>query len=147
MDIIVNTVVYKDNKVLMVQENWGKFVGMWNFPAGHLDEFENIFIGAIREAKEETGYDVCLTGFLGLQNVFYPNKHVILLNFLAEIVGGEIEFDKDEIMNVEFVELDKLLNMSDSELRGGNARKEMIKRARDKKFLPLDAISNFDFRN
>ena len=88
MKVIVNVLVKQDNKCLMVQENWGNVKGMWNFPAGHLDENENIFDGAIREAKEETGYDVKLTGFLGVQNSIFDNRHIIHVLFTAEIIGG-----------------------------------------------------------
>ena len=107
MKVIVNVIVKQENKVLMVQENWGDVKGMWNFPAGHLDEGENIFEGAVREAKEETGYDVKLTGLVNIQNAIYDNRHIIHVVFAAEIVGGKISFDENEIMNVEFVEIDK----------------------------------------
>ena len=146
MNVIVNVMVKQDNKCLMVQENWGDVKGMWNFPAGHLDEGENIFDGAIREAKEETGYDVELTGLVNIQNVLYNNRHVILIMFEAKIIGGEINFDTNEIMNVEFVDIDKLINMSDKELRGGETRRESLRKLKVGDVFPLSVVSNFDFR-
>ena len=146
MKIIVNVIVKQDDKILMVQEGWGNVKGMWNFPAGHLDDGENLFEGAIREAKEETGYDVKLTGLVNIQNVLYDDRHVILIVFAAEIVGGEVKFDKNEIMNVEFVEIDKLLNMSDKELRGGDTRRESILKVKNNEVNSLSIVSNFDFR-
>jgi len=65
---VVSVYVIKDGKLLMVQENQPHCRGKWNLPAGHLDQNENMFDAAIREAKEETGLDVKLTGFLGVQN-------------------------------------------------------------------------------
>ena len=146
MKVIVNVIVKQDNKVLMVQEAFGDVKGMWNFPAGHLDEGENIFAGAIREAKEETGYDVKLTGLINVQNSLYDNKHIIHIVFSAEIIGGEISYDSSEIMNVEFVEIDKLLNMTDNELRGGDSRRESLVKIKNDEILPLSVVSNFDFR-
>lgn len=146
MNVIVNVMVKQDNKCLMVQENWGDVKGMWNFPAGHLDEGENIFDGAIREAKEETGYDVELTSLVNIQNVLYNNRHVILIMFEAKIIGGEINFDTNEIMNVEFVDIDKLINMSDKELRGGETRRESLRKLKVGDVVPLSVVSNFDFR-
>ena len=146
MKVIVNVIVKQDNKVLMVQEAFGDVKGMWNFPAGHLDEGENIFAGAIREAKEETGYDVRLTGFVNVQNSLYDNKHVIHIVFSAEIIGGEISYDSSEIMNVEFVEIDRLINMTDNELRGGDSRRESLMKIKNDEILPLSVVSNFDFR-
>ena len=146
MKVIVNVLVKQDNKCLMVQENWGNVKGMWNFPAGHLDENENIFDGAIREAKEETGYDVKLTGFLGVQNSIFDNRHIIHVLFTAEIIGGEIAYDQEEIMNVEFVDIDTLLNMTDDELRGGDSRRESLRKLKNNEVCPLSAVSNFEFR-
>lgn len=146
MNIIVNVVVKQDSKILMVQENWGAVKGMWNFPAGRLDENENIFDGAVREAKEETGYDVKLTGLINIQNTVYDDRHVILVNFAAEIVGGDVDFDIDEISEVKFIDANELLEMPDNVLRGGEPRRETIRKMIGGKVLPLDAISNFDFR-
>ena len=146
MTIIVNVLTKKDNKVLMVQENWGNVKGMWNFPAGHLDENENIFDGAVREAKEETGYDVKLTGLVNIQNAVYDNRHVVHFVFAAEIVGGCISYDENEIMNVEFVDIDKLINMSDDELRGGDTRRESLQKFKNNEIYPLSVVSNFEFR-
>lgn len=145
MQIVVNVVVKQDSKILMVQENWGEVKGMWNFPAGRLDKNENMFDGAIREAKEETGFDVKLTGVVNIQNTVYSDRHVILINFSAEIVGGEVNFHPEEIADVKFIEASELLNMSDSELRGGEPRRETIRRILNGDVAPLDTISNFNF--
>lgn len=146
MNIIVNVVVKQDNKILMVQEGEGKAKGMWNFPAGHLDEGEDIFAGAIREAKEETGFDVKLSGLVNVQNALYDNKHVVHFVFTADIVGGKIDYDESEIMNVEFVEIDRLLKMTDDELRGGDTRRESIMKVKNGEISPISIVSNFDFR-
>lgn len=146
MKVIVNIIVKQDDKILMVQEASGSEKGMWNFPAGHLDECENVFEGAIREAKEETGYDVEITGLVNVQNVVYDNKHIVHFVFLAEIIGGEINFDTKEIMNVEFIDINKILSMSDNELRGGDTRKESLRRVKNNEITSLSVVSNFDFR-
>lgn len=46
-------------EVLAVQERSGKLrgSGVWKFPTGVVDQGEDIFAGAIREVKEETGID------------------------------------------------------------------------------------------
>lgn len=64
MKVIAGCVVEKDNKILMLQEGLDFCYGQWNYPAGHVDEFENITEAAIREVKEETGLDVKLKGVL-----------------------------------------------------------------------------------
>jgi ADP-ribose pyrophosphatase YjhB (NUDIX family) len=51
MEIIVGGIIEKDNKILMVKEAKKKCYGKWNVPAGHLEDGETIFKGAIRERR------------------------------------------------------------------------------------------------
>lgn len=56
----VGAFVINDKKeVLVVQEKRGKLrgLGLWKFPTGVVDQGEDVFAGAIREVKEETGID------------------------------------------------------------------------------------------
>ena len=63
-DVTVATVVLRDGKLLCVEERVsGQLV--INQPAGHLEPDESLQDAAIREAREETGWDVRLTGFIG----------------------------------------------------------------------------------
>lgn len=101
----------------------------------------------MREAKEETGYDVKLTGFLGIQNcanIDRPKEtHVVHFCFATEIVGGEVAFDKKEIMAVDFIDPEEVLKMTDIQLRGIE-RKESIEKLLRGEIFSLDIISNFD---
>ncbi|XP_020274566.1 nudix hydrolase 10-like isoform X2 [Asparagus officinalis] len=57
----VGAIVMNDRgEVLAVQERSGKLrgSGVWKFPTGVVDQGEDIFAGAVREVKEETGIDV-----------------------------------------------------------------------------------------
>jgi len=68
---------------------------------------------------------------------------IILFNFSAEIIGGKIAFDPDEIMAVDFLDPQVVLNMTDKQLRGLE-RKESINKLLRGEILPLDIISNFN---
>jgi len=141
---VVGVYVLKDGKLLMVQEAREDIKGMWNFPAGKLELGENVFDAAVREAKEETGYDVRLTGFLGIQNCVGSEKepHRLHIGFAAEIIrGGQI--DPREIMSVQFIDAEKVLQMTAKELRGAE-RKESVANLLAGKILPLDVISNYN---
>eukprot|EP00268_Persea_americana_P049764 TRINITY_DN5347_c0_g2_i3.p1 TRINITY_DN5347_c0_g2~~TRINITY_DN5347_c0_g2_i3.p1 ORF type:complete len:131 (-),score=33.23 TRINITY_DN5347_c0_g2_i3:1289-1681(-) len=52
-------VINEKNEVLVVQEKYcaSAFVGEWKLPTGFIVESEEIFEGAVREVKEETGID------------------------------------------------------------------------------------------
>ena len=54
--LAVNLVVSKDDKVLLMRRyNTGWNDGMYALMGGHVEDSENIFDAAIREAKEELG--------------------------------------------------------------------------------------------
>ena len=101
--IIVGVCIVEDGKILMVQEAQEKCYGQWNFPAGHLDPNEDIFIGAKREAKEETGFDVELTGVLPIFNYAREDDQLIRISFMAKRISGEISYDKNEILDVKWI--------------------------------------------
>lgn len=143
MKIIVSTIVYKNGKLLMVQEAQKKCYGQWNFPAGHLDENEDIFEGAKRETKEETGYDIELTSILSIQNYINKQKEqVIRINFNAEIISGEIEFDKEEILDVKWISLEELKNMDDEKIRSVATIRDIVNDVENRIEHSLDIIKN-----
>ena len=71
---------------------------------------------AIREVKEETGFDIKIEKFLYLREYIpYNDKdHVIDIFFLGKIIGGKIKLGNDPdhinqvIKKVEFIPVDKL---------------------------------------
>ena len=91
MKIIAGCVVEKDNKILMVQEGLDFCYGQWNFPAGHVNEFENVTDAAVREVKEETGLDVKLKGVLPICETELRNETHVIIRFVAEVIGGKID--------------------------------------------------------
>lgn len=138
--IIVGVCIKKDGKILMVQEARKDVYKMWNFPMGHLDDEETIFEGAKREAKEETGYDVELTSIISIQN--YTNKDNIKITFNANIISGDILYDKNEVLDVKWIPIEKLENMSDKELRAYNSSIDIIRDAKQNVQYPLEIIKN-----
>jgi len=64
--VTVAVVVEREGKFLMVEEdieNWD--VPVFNQPAGHVEKGETLIEAAKREALEETGWEVEVTGLLG----------------------------------------------------------------------------------
>jgi 8-oxo-dGTP diphosphatase len=114
VEVIAAVVIIQHGKLLLVQEKQPRVFGKWNFPAGHVDVGETIEEAAVREAKEETGYIVELDQ--ALDTIHESIEHPVLHAFAAHIVGGEIQFPKDEILAVEWFALDRVRRMA-AELR------------------------------
>jgi len=88
-DVTVATVVARDGYLLMVEEQVdGRAV--LNQPAGHLEPDESLLEAALRETREETGWAVRLTGFLGAYQwrseaaTGQGRRHFIRFAFAAE---------------------------------------------------------------
>lgn len=72
--VTVGVVVENDGKILLVKRSDDSFLeaGKWTIPGGYLDRDETAEEGAVREAREESGYDVELTGLLRINS--NPNR-------------------------------------------------------------------------
>ncbi|KAK9716324.1 hypothetical protein RND81_06G225500 [Saponaria officinalis] len=107
-------VINEKNEVLVVQEKYcaPPFVGFWKIPTGFIHESEEIFTGAVREVKEETGIDTEFTeviAFRHAQNMAFEKSDLFFICILKPLSTG-IKVDDHEIEAakwmplVEFVE-------------------------------------------
>ena len=93
-DVTVATVVVRDGRLLVVEEQVnGRLV--LNQPAGHLEPDESLVDAALRETREETGWDVRLTAFVGAYqwkaplSGSNPGRHYLRFAFAAEPVSHD----------------------------------------------------------
>jgi ADP-ribose pyrophosphatase YjhB (NUDIX family) len=90
----------RDKKFLLIQESKEECRNTWFLPGGRVAPDESIIQAAVREAKEETGLDVELTGLLYADQAFGPRPadggNRIRFVFLGKTIGGEIKQTEDE---------------------------------------------------
>jgi 8-oxo-dGTP pyrophosphatase MutT (NUDIX family) len=106
--LTVAAVIYRDGNFLMVRERDGGREVI-NQPAGHVEPGETLQQAMLREAFEETGWHIKLTGFLGISHFTSANngKTYYRVSFVAEPLREDkaAEIDKDiiacEWLNVE----------------------------------------------
>ena len=89
----------QQNQILLVKEgNVNKTsYGKYNLPGGHLELNEGLINGTAREIKEETGIEVYIDFLIGIYTG-YSHNHCINYIFHAEYKGGNIEPQKNEIL-------------------------------------------------
>ncbi len=139
MPVIVGGVVEKDGKYLLVQEAQEKCRGKWNIPAGHLDPNETIFDAAKREVKEESGFDVELTGVCQIGNQKLENDVFVSVVFATKVIGGNIKFDPNELLDVRWFTYEEIVAMKD-QLRMESFVLGTIDNARNGLVAPMDIV-------
>lgn len=65
--------IVRDGRLLLIRRAIEPWFGMWDIPGGFCDPDEHPMVTAAREGREETGFDVEITGFLGLWLDHYPD--------------------------------------------------------------------------
>ena len=147
MEIIVGGIIEKDNKILMVKEAKKKCYGKWNVPAGHLEDGETIFEGAIREIFEETGCKVRLKNVLPIMSKDMEDTTLMIITFTTELLEKNISFNKEEILDVKWISKEKLINMTDKELRDEKRIKIILQMLEENKVYPIDSIKILEYIN
>lgn len=97
----VGAVIVRAGKVVLVKRGRAPLLGEWSIPGGLLELGETLRGGAEREAREETGLVVRATELLGVFERLAPDAdkrtryHYILVDFLCEVVSGELQASGD----------------------------------------------------
>ena len=148
--VVVRTFIEDRGKFLMVQENWGKVKGMWNFPAGWLDLGEDPMDGAIREAKEECGYDFKPDYLLGVYSFnmikAVEADHPVEIVYRGSVSGEADAVDPEEISDVRWFTPEEIMAMDTKTLRD-DFTKGMLKDYLAGKKYPLEMISHASLKN
>ena len=112
--LTVATVIERDGLFLMVKEtDKTTHQQVYNQPAGHVHPGEKLTAAALRETLEETGWQVELTGVIGISTYRAPGNGVTYyrVTFIAkpiQRVCQQIDSDIDEVVWLDQQELKQL---------------------------------------
>ncbi|GIP36098.1 NUDIX hydrolase [Paenibacillus sp. J2TS4] len=124
--LVASVSIFREDKVLIIKENKPAVRNKWNFPGGRIESGEDILDAARREVKEETGYDVKLTGTTGIYNfISSTNNQVIMFHFTGEIIGGSLQLEDSEISDYKWIMASDLLIPNLYEIRGVDVIKQI----------------------
>lgn len=97
-------VVIQDGSVLLAHWNESGKTG-WTLPGGGMEGQESTVETAIREFREETGFDVALDGLLGVDTYYVPaasrfskgngDLRALRVIYRGHITGGELTHEVD----------------------------------------------------
>ena len=111
-DLTVAAVVEKDGKFLIVEERSSGVV-VFTQPGGHIESGESPEAAVVREAMEESGCEISVTGLLGVYLWIHPKTRqqflriVYSANLVRENVTSKLDdgiyavhwFDKDDLIH------------------------------------------------
>lgn len=112
---VVAAVICNDNKIFATQRGYGEFKGFWEFPGGKIEEGETPQEALIREIREELDTEILVGDLLDTIEYDYPNFHLSLSCFWAEVVSGKLTLKEhqaakwltmDELDSVEWLPAD-----------------------------------------
>ncbi|MFD0717697.1 NUDIX hydrolase [Paenibacillus sp. GCM10027626] len=108
IDVAYSLITTEDkNKILMVRNIHSS---SWSLPGGAVEIEESLSEAAIREAKEETGLDVELSGICAVNECIFQGKgeHAVFVTFKAKVKSGKEKITRPhEIAEIKWVDIEE----------------------------------------
>jgi len=103
--LVAGALFEMDGGLVLTQRAIEPGYGLWTYPGGFVERGERAETAAEREALEETGVVVEVTGLIGIYS--YDGQIPAIASFAANVVGGELA-PLDETMDVKVFPKDEL---------------------------------------
>lgn len=137
---VVHTIVEKDGKLLMVKRSPHIIEGdNWSIPAGFLNRDETAEQGALRELKEETGWEGEIVSLFRINS--NPNRPMedrqnVVLEFIVKPLKQVDERD-NESTEVEWISIEDISSLGELAFDHGETIKLYLKYKKNPHPLPL----------
>ena len=98
---VVAAIIKATNKdgepiIFATQRGYGDFKGGWEFPGGKIEDGETPEEALVREIKEELDTEITVGELIDTIEYDYPNFHLSMDCFWAEIVSGDLVLKEHE---------------------------------------------------
>lgn len=93
---VVAAIIRNENKIFATQRGYGEFKDGWEFPGGKIEENETPEQALVREIKEELDADIKVGELIDWVEYDYPNFHLSMGCFWAEIISGNLVLKEHE---------------------------------------------------
>lgn len=84
-----------DGRLLCVKRGRAPAMGSWSLPGGRIEAGETAAEAVAREVFEETGLVVEVGDLVGHVDIISDDRHYVVLDFVATVVGGTAEAGDD----------------------------------------------------
>ena len=139
LKVTCSLMIEHEGKLLLVQEADAEIYGLWNQPAGHVEPGETFAECALREAREETGYDVELTGIQAIYYDMAAGEEDINICFRARPLGDPRHPLEPDVLRAEWFTRDQLRAFPREHWRHARARRRLEDWLAGKAF-PLEVV-------
>ena len=125
--LVSSVIVLDRGRFLLVQEGkeWAR--GLWGLPGGRVDPGESFLDAAHRELLEETGLEVRPLGMTRVMRyTSQTGAHVLRVNLVGDLAGGELRVDGAEILDAKWISADEFLALPDNDIRTPHAARVAV---------------------
>ncbi len=112
----VGAVIIKDGKILLVKRGNEPNKYMWSIPGGIVKVGETLAEALKREVAEEVGLEIEVGDVACVSEEIFRDEdnkirfHYVIIDFFAEVVGGELKADSDAL-DARWVPLDDIYSL------------------------------------
>ena len=93
---VAAAVIHEENKIFATAIGYGEYKGQWEFPGGKIEPGETPQEALKREIKEELATDILVGDLIDTVEYDYPEFHLSMDCFWAEIVSGDLVLTEHE---------------------------------------------------
>lgn len=109
-------VLIKDNKILLGQRVKSKDILLWSLPGGSIEIGEDNKLGAIREVKEECGFDIDEDDIYLIGMDINNNDSNIDYTYYTRKFTGDLIAKEDEMINFTWFSIEEILILNNKGL-------------------------------
>ena len=100
-----------DDKIILVKEARGPYVGKWSLPKGHVNVGEDTETAVLRELYEETGSKGEIIGLAAIRSTLNKDMPAVFICYDVQITSTSGIVDIEEISDSNWFSLTELKNL------------------------------------
>lgn len=111
VQVAVGGVAVRNGEILLIERATDPGRGQWSIPGGRIEPGETLHQAVVREVAEETGLKVTVGPLLGLAERISDRFHIVIVDYLVEVVGDPIPTAGDDAAAAAWIALDEMAQL------------------------------------